>query len=342
MGRLLSADDLLTSFAVIPAQSPADDEMAMHGVREPVLCRGARRDRRSGRDRPAPARAVESVDRVRRLNRMRTARSPLKAAAAQQRRVHTPQQWRGCRLPAHEADSDGNHVLRFENVASIARSACLPRSGTLAIRGKFSGGKPSSCCCPATSASARTVDAMGCEDIDLGAPARVCDRVAGRRPAWRQRPAALLTDPGRCDPPAPTLRRGNEMPVGEDIDLDDTTCPAARRPGVVPAHCSPIMADAADDNAPRWRSSVMGGSRSATVRRTDGHPHADAGQGGRLTEHEMTDPGGAGRERDAPAGADENEETQAQRRSGQFLQHRYLGSAHRVGHGGRGGHQWRT
>ena len=175
----------------------------------------------------------------------------------------TPQQWR-----RDVAYLPQKPILTGKNVAEAIR---LP--WTLAIRGK--GGKGEHLL--PDERIRTTLDAMGCEDIDLE---RAPHDLSGGQAARVALVRTLLTDP--------------KVLLADEVDagLDDDNA----------AKVATIMADAAVHGMAiiriRHRPPDGRATRTLTLDK------------GRLTEHEMTDP--AAQDANAvSAGADENEETQA-------------------------------
>ena len=175
----------------------------------------------------------------------------------------TPQQWR-----RDVAYLPQKPILTGKNVAEAIR---LP--WTLAIRGK--GGKGEHLL--PDERIRTTLDAMGCEDIDLE---RAPHDLSGGQAARVALARTLLTDP--------------KVLLADEVDagLDDDNA----------AKVATIMADAAAHGMAiiriRHRPPDGRATRTLTLDK------------GRLAEHEMTDP--AAQDANAvSAGADENEETQA-------------------------------
>ena len=174
-----------------------------------------------------------------------------------------PQRWGG-----DAASLPQKPILTGKNVAEAIR---LP--WTLAIRGK--GGKGEHLL--PDERIRTTLDAMGCEDIDLE---RAPHDLSGGQTARVALARTLLTDP--------------KVLLADEVDagLDDDNA----------AKVATIMADAATRGMAiiriRHRPPDGRATRTLTLDK------------GRLTEHEMTDP--AAQDANAvSAGADENEETQA-------------------------------
>ena len=241
---------------VIPAQSPADDERTVFENLSFAVERGEIVDLVG----PSGSGKSSLLTACARLNPHAHGTFALEGKGSGE---FTPQQWR-----RDVADLPQKPILTGKNVAEAIR---LP--WTLAIRGK--GGKAEQLL--PDERIRTTLDAMGCEDIDLE---RAPHDLSGGQTARVALARTLLTDP--------------KVLLADEVDagLDDDNA----------AKVATIMADAATRGMAiiriRHRPPDGRATRTLTLDK------------GRLTEREMTD--SAAQDANAvPAGADENEETQA-------------------------------